>query len=90
MVGTDIDYVVVERRTRLVLAEARLPAYARELGDDPEVSWRGKGADLLGLTYTPPFSYYEGRERAFRVVAARRVRDHDRRHRAGAQRRRVR
>jgi isoleucyl-tRNA synthetase len=69
MVGTDIDYVVVGEE-RLVLAEARLPAYSRELGDDPEVSWRGKGADLLGLTYRPPFSYYEGRERAFRVVAA--------------------
>ena len=69
MVGTDIDYVMVGE-DRLILAEARLPAYSRELGGDPEVSWRGKGADLLGLTYTPPFSYYEGRERAFRVVAA--------------------
>ncbi len=69
MVGTDIDYVMVGE-DRLILAEARLPAYSRELGDDPEVSWRGKGADLLGLTYTPPFSYYAGRERAFRVVAA--------------------
>ena len=55
---------------RYILAEARLAAYARELGDDPEVAWRGKGADLAGLTYTPPFSYYAGRERAFRVVAA--------------------
>ncbi len=69
MVGTDIDYVMVGE-DRLILAEARLPAYSRELGDDPEVAWRGKGADLLGLTYTPPFSYFEGRERAFRVVAA--------------------
>jgi isoleucyl-tRNA synthetase len=69
MVGTDIDYVMVGEE-RFILAEARLAAYARELGDDPEVSWRGTGADLLGLTYTPPFGYYEGRERAFRVVAA--------------------
>jgi isoleucyl-tRNA synthetase len=69
MVGTDIDYVVAGE-DRFIIAEARLPAYSRELGDDPEVSWRGKGADLLGLTYTPPFSYYEGRDRAFRVVAA--------------------
>jgi isoleucyl-tRNA synthetase len=69
MVGTDIDYVMVGE-DRLIIAEARLPAYSRELGDEPEISWRGKGADLLELTYTPPFSYYEGRERAFRVVAA--------------------
>jgi isoleucyl-tRNA synthetase len=71
MVGTTIDYVAVEHEGRsLVLAEARLPAYARELGDSPEIVWRGTGADLLGLTYAPPFSYYAGHENAFRVVAA--------------------
>ena len=36
----------------------------------PNIVWRGKGADLLGLTYTPPFSYYLGHENAFRVVPA--------------------
>ena len=56
--------------TRLLLAEARLPAYARELGDEPDVVWRGTGADLLGLTYAPPFSYFAGHENAFRVVRA--------------------
>lgn len=71
MVGSDIDYVVVEAHgQRFILAEARLAAYARELGDEPTVAWRGKGSDLLGLTYTPPFSYFEGHENAFRVVAA--------------------
>ncbi|HVK30006.1 MAG TPA: isoleucine--tRNA ligase [Nocardioides sp.] len=71
MVGSDIDYVVVEHEgQRFVLAEARLAAYARELGDEPDVVWRGKGADLLGLTYAPPFSYYADHARAFRVVAA--------------------
>ncbi|MDN4172426.1 isoleucine--tRNA ligase [Nocardioides sp. SOB77] len=71
MVGSDIDYVAVEAEgTRYVLAEARLASYARELGDEPTVVWRGKGTDLLGLTYTPPFSYYLGHERAFRVVPA--------------------
>ena len=71
MVGDDIDYVVVEHDgTRYVLAEARVASYARELGEDPEVVWRGTGADLVGLTYTPPFSYYAGHENAFRVVAA--------------------
>ncbi len=36
----------------------------------PTVTWRGKGADLVGLVYTPPFSYYLGHEKAFRVVPA--------------------
>ncbi|MEI5672714.1 MULTISPECIES: isoleucine--tRNA ligase [unclassified Nocardioides] len=71
MVGADIDYVVVVHEgTRYLLAEARLASYARELGDEPEVVSRHVGADLVGLTYTPPFSYYLGHENAFRVVAA--------------------
>ncbi|MDF1603950.1 isoleucine--tRNA ligase [Nocardioides sp. YIM 152315] len=76
MVGEDIDYVVVDapsdsgETTRYLLAEARLASYARELGETPEVTWRGTGADLVGLTYTPPFSYYLGHDRAFRVVPA--------------------
>jgi isoleucyl-tRNA synthetase len=77
MVGSEIDYVVVEaavpgteRTARYLLAEARLAAYARELGDAPDVVARYRGADLVGRTYTPPFSYYAGRERAFRIVAA--------------------
>ena len=81
MVGSDIDYVVVEgpvpgteETARYLIAEARLSAYAREFAPDgqsaPEVLARFKGADLVESTYTPPFSYYLGRERAFRVVAA--------------------
>jgi len=76
MVGEDIDYVVVSTpsdsgaRVRYILAEARLASYARELGDDPQVTWRGKGADLVGLVYAPPFSYYAGHDNAFRVVPA--------------------
>src|SRR4051794_23927605 len=77
MVGSDIDYVVVEapvpgtdETARYLLAEARLAAYARELGEAPEVLARHKGAELVDSTYTPPFSYYLGRDRAFRVVAA--------------------
>ena len=50
---------------------------------EPQVVERLTGAELAGRTYTPPFSYYLGRENAFRVVDGR-VRDHHRRHRAGA------
>jgi len=80
MVGSDIEYVVVEAAVpgteasaRYLLAEARLPAYARELADadgDVKVLGRYRGADLVGRTYAPPFSYFLGHERAFRVVAA--------------------
>ena len=80
MVGREIDYVVVEgpvpgteETARYLLAEARLPAYARELaagGDVAELEVLGRytGADLLGRSYTPPFGYYLGHEHAFRVV----------------------
>ena len=76
MVGEDIEYVVVDVVSdsgpshRHLLAESRLAAYARELGETPTVTWRGLGADLVGLTYTPPFAYYLGHANAFRVVAA--------------------
>ncbi len=76
MVGEDIDYVVVSSdgptgsTERYLLAEARLASYARELGESPEVTWRGTGADLVGLEYAPPFSYYAGHARAFRLVPA--------------------
>jgi isoleucyl-tRNA synthetase len=71
MVGEDIDYVVVDvEGTRYLLAEARVASYARELGDAPEVTWRGKGSELVGLTYDPPFTYYAGHANAFRLVPA--------------------
>ena len=60
MVGSDIDYVVVEAHgNRYVFAEARVASYKRELfpdDDEPTITWRGKGSDLLGLPYQPPFS----------------------------------
>ncbi len=77
MVGSDIEYVVVQapvpgtdRTARYLLAAARLGAYARELGEDPTILATYRGADLVDRGYTPPFSYYLGRDRAFRVVAA--------------------
>ena len=94
MVGEDIEYVVVESDAtgtseRYLLAGTRLAAYAREFGETPEILARFTGAELVGSTYTPPFSYYLGRERAFRLVAGG-VRHHHGRHRAGAHRRRLR
>src|SRR5690606_36426530 len=75
MVHPDIDYVVVESdftgtTERYVIAESRLSAYSRELGEDPTVVQRLKGRDLLGRSFTPPFSYYLGHPRAHRVFEA--------------------
>src|SRR5689334_14533151 len=76
-VHRDVDYVVVEsdvtgRPERYLLAEARLPAYARELGEDASsrVVRRLKGAELVGLRYTPPFSYFLGHPGSHRVLHA--------------------
>ena len=76
MVGNDIDYVVVESdkptgtTERYILGEARLSAYAKELGEDAVVVERLKGSDLVGRTYTPPFTYFVGQTNAHRVVEA--------------------
>jgi isoleucyl-tRNA synthetase len=76
-VHKDVDYVVVEsdftgRSERYLLAAARLPAYARELGEDAEarIVRRLKGAELVGLRYTPPFSYFLGHPRSHVVLHA--------------------
>ena len=60
------------RTERYLLAEARLAAYARELGEDAaeRVVERLTGRDLVGRTYTPPFSYYLGHARSHVVLAA--------------------
>ena len=43
---------------RYVLAEARLEAYAAELGDGPPSSARSSGAELVGRRYTPLFDFF--------------------------------
>ncbi|MEP6800165.1 MAG: isoleucine--tRNA ligase, partial [Lapillicoccus sp.] len=85
MVGPEIDYVVVESDAsgtseRYVIGAARLAAYAKDLfpteaaekGFDPstKILERLTGADLVGRSFTPPFSYYLGHARAHRVFAA--------------------
>src|ERR1035437_282721 len=76
-VHPDVDYVVVEGdatggTVRYLLAEARVISYSRELGEDAgeRIVQRLKGSELLGRTYTPPFSYYIGRPKAHRILLA--------------------
>ncbi len=68
-VNPDVDYVQVRvGDRRYLLAHARLAAYARELGDEPEVLGSYRGADLLGIRYLPPFPYFMDSVNAFQVL----------------------
>ncbi len=75
-VGPKIDYVVVRGEnpyTKIealyLLAEARLAAYGKELGEAPEILWRGKGTDLVGLEYEQLIPWAKPDGDAFRVIA---------------------
>ena len=75
-VGPKIDYVVVKGEnpyTKIealyLLAEARLGAYSKELGEAPEILWRGKGTDLVGLEYEQLMPLAKPDGDAFRVIA---------------------
>ncbi|ALL77485.1 isoleucine--tRNA ligase [Pseudonocardia sp. EC080610-09] len=66
-----VDYVVVEAKgERWLLAEARVAAYARELGEEPRVVATLTGSDLLGVGYAPPFDFFTGRANAHRILSA--------------------
>ncbi|HEX2290509.1 MAG TPA: isoleucine--tRNA ligase, partial [Pseudonocardiaceae bacterium] len=70
-VHPELTYVTVAAAgERYVIAEDRLPAYAREFGDDPPVLARYLGSELLGRRYTPPFDFFTGRANAHQVLAA--------------------
>ena len=74
-VGPKIDYVIVKGEnpyTKLeayyLLAEARLAAYSKELGEEPEVLWKGKGADLVGIEYEQLIPWANPGEGAFKII----------------------
>ena len=74
-VGPKIDYVIVKGEnpyTKIeayyLLAEARLAAYAKELGEAPEVLWRGKGAELEGVQYEQLIPWANPGEGAFKII----------------------
>lgn len=85
-VHPDVDYVHVRATSEAtgdghradgktyLLAAARVGHYARELGEAPEVLGEYKGADLVGLSYVPPFDFFhgpgKGHENAHRVLSA--------------------
>ena len=74
-VGPKIDYVIVKGEnpyTKIeslyLLAEARLTAYAKELGEAPEILWRGKGTDLEGIQYEQLIPWANPGEGAFKII----------------------
>nr|WP_181762885.1 isoleucine--tRNA ligase [Rhodococcus spelaei] len=75
-VHPEVDYVQVKGLDgkRYVLAAARVGHYARELGETPEVLGEYMGADLVGLSYEPPFDFFHGPDKghanAHRVLSA--------------------
>jgi isoleucyl-tRNA synthetase len=73
-VHPDVDYVTVEHEGhKYLLAEARVSAYSRELGEDAaeRIVARYKGSDLVGRRYTPPFPFFVGQQpNAHQVLAA--------------------
>lgn len=79
-VHPDVEYAVVRvpadestPERRYLLALDRVPAYARELGEEPDIVETYVGSALLGLRYHPPFPYFEEAEygaRAHTVLPA--------------------
>ncbi|MEZ0382051.1 isoleucine--tRNA ligase [Mycobacterium sp. pW045] len=70
-VNPEVTYVqVAVGDRRYLLAEARLGAYAREFGEEPQLLGSYRGSELIGLHYLPPFPYFMAAAGAFRVLAA--------------------
>jgi len=76
-VNPGVSYSVIESSNfpgeRYLLATDRVAAYAREFGDvgaEVTVLATYTGADLLGVTYLPPFDFFLGRENAHQILAA--------------------
>lgn len=78
-VNPQVNYVEVKvgdqgaeaiRGQRVLLAEALVGAYAKELGEDHEVLAVRPGSELVGLIYQPIFNYFADHENAFQILAA--------------------
>jgi isoleucyl-tRNA synthetase len=72
-VNPEVEYVAVQAPDgrRYVLAKARLGAYAREFGEQPDILGTYTGQDLLGMRYLPPFPYFmdeDNLRNSFRVL----------------------
>lgn len=78
-VNPGVNYVEVKvgedgaeaiRGQRVLLAEALMGAYAKELGEQHEVLAVHPGTNLVGLKYQPIFDYFADTDNAFQILAA--------------------
>ncbi|MEO6532482.1 MAG: isoleucine--tRNA ligase [Pseudolysinimonas sp.] len=74
-VGPEISYAVVRSSDgvhQYLLAADTVGAYAKEFGDEAEVTATFTGAQLAGVRYDPLFDYYLGEygEHAFQILVA--------------------
>ncbi|AWE42726.1 isoleucine--tRNA ligase [Actinobaculum sp. 313] len=69
-VGPQVDYVTVVVSSeldspvageRVIIARDRVAAYAKELGEEPQILEQYKGTELVGRRYHPIFDYFTGR-----------------------------
>lgn len=77
-VGNEIDYVLAQENAsgkHFIMAEARIAAYSKKPSKDNPVEdfsviKKFKGSDLVGLEYTPLFSYFASKraQNAFKVI----------------------
>ena len=77
-VGPTIDYVVVRVPADLespvagqdvIVAEGRLGAYAKELGEEPQIVKTFKGSELAGKRYFPIFDYFDNADHCAKGAA---------------------
>jgi isoleucyl-tRNA synthetase len=74
-VNSEMAYVKVRETAtgkKLILAEARLAAYSKEVTKDFEILETMQGSALLGKTYAPLFPFFETHKKdgAFRVISS--------------------
>ncbi|RAV32274.1 isoleucine--tRNA ligase [Corynebacterium heidelbergense] len=70
-VNPSVTYALVRSgEQRYLLARDLVGSYAKELGEDHEILRELPGSELVGLTYTPPFSYFADHPNAFQILAA--------------------
>jgi isoleucyl-tRNA synthetase len=67
-VGPQVAYAVMEKDGhKVILAEARLGGYAKELDGYTQVA-TVLGKELAGRSYTPPFGFFAGRLNAHKIL----------------------
>jgi isoleucyl-tRNA synthetase len=67
-VGPQVAYAVMEKDGhKVILAEARLGGYAKELEGYAQVA-TALGNELAGRSYTPPFGFFAGRPNAHKIL----------------------